>query len=150
MTRRKIPLKYTTIRVPCELRDTIKDTAKRMHFSMWELVYQSVSYYRSAYLSHFEKDSTEIGKISWYIYKISASIGEFRGNPSKDNGELLQKTAEQLAERLGIDINMLKTAAIKYFQNPSQENRILLNDAGKDIVAQLLTKLQQIEAKPQD
>ncbi|RSN72703.1 hypothetical protein [Candidatus Methanodesulfokora washburnensis] len=149
MRGRKVPVKWTTIRVPAEVRDAIKFTAKRMHFPMWQIVYQAVSYYRTAYLSHFEKNATDIGKVAWYIYKISASIGSFREKPTKENGELLQKTAMQLAERMDINIDLLKTAAVKYYHQQTEENRILLNDAGKDIVAQLLAKLDIIEKKSQ-
>mgnify|MGYP001772830533 CR=1 FL=1 len=139
--RRKVGLEMTTIRVPKELRDSVKSTARRMKLPMWQLLHQAFAYYRMAYLSHFTKNSSDIGKIAWYAYKLSASIGEFRANPTKENGNMLAVTATQIAERLGVDINMLKTAVIKYQAQPTQDNRILLNDAGKDVVAQLLTLL---------
>lgn len=147
MPRRKIPLKYTTVRVPVQVRDAIKELAMKTHESMWQAVYHAVTYYRAAYSSGFKENVTEVGKIAWYCYKIAASIGEFKQNPSKENGALLQKTAQQLADRFGIDIGMLKAAAVKYFQDPSEENRIMLNDAGKDIVAQLISRLAEIPEK---
>jgi hypothetical protein len=149
MTRRKIPIRYTSIRVPCELRDTIKEIAKKSHFSMWELIYQAVTYYRSAYLTNFQEKVTGIGKISWYAYKISSSIGMFKENPSEENKNMLLKTAEQISQRLGVDISLLKTAITRYMSEPTEDNRILLNDAGKDIIAQLLSKLSEIKVEAQ-
>ena len=134
--------RYTTVRVPVELRNVIKSLARRRKMPMWKIVHEAVTYYRSAYLTHFREFSGDLNKISWYTYKLSASVGELRANPTKENLQLLLTTISQLEERLGVNAELLRAAAERYVKKPERRERIQLNDAAKDVVAQIIEKIR--------
>jgi len=131
----------TTISVPIEVRDKVKYVAETMKMPMWRLVYESVIHYREAYLSHFQLGVSELDKISWYCYKLSASVGELRGNPTKENLDMLLTTLEQIRGRLGIDTTLLEANAKRYLVNPDRNNRIALNGSAKEVIVHILEKL---------
>jgi len=132
--------KTTTIWVPIEVRDKVKYIAETMHLPMWRIIYEAVIHYREAYLSHFQVNISELDKISWYCYKLSASVGELRGNPTKENLDMLMVTLEQIRDRLGIDTTLLEANAKRYLVNPDRNNRIALNGSAKEVIAHILEK----------
>jgi len=133
--------KTTTIAVPIEVRDKVKYVAETMHLPMWRIIYEAVIHYREAYLSHFQLGVSELDKISWYCYKLSASVGELRGNPTKENLDMLMVTLEQIKDRLGIDTTLLEANAKRYLVNPDRNNKIALNGSAKEVIVHILEKL---------
>jgi len=130
--------RYTTVRIPVELRNVVKSLARRRKMPMWKIIHEAVTYYRSVYLTH-HKEMNDVGKRAWYCYKLSASVGELRANPTKENLQLLLTTISQIEERLGVNAELLRAAAERYVKKPERKEKIQLNDAAKDVVAQIIS-----------
>lgn len=139
--------KSTTIRVPVEFRNLVKTLAEKRGVPQWKILHESVVHYRIAFLSHFTMNTKKLNKASWYAYKLSASVGAFRSSPTPENKELLMKTIEQLEQRLGVNGEMLKRAIEDYYKVQSKKYKIALNDAAKELVAQVIVKILGVDEK---
>ncbi len=139
--------KYTTISVPYEVRDTVKSLATARKVAQWRVIHEAVMHYRLAYLSHFTTNTGWLNKAAWYAYKLSASIGEFRADPSEEKKGMLLRTIDQIEARLGVDCAALRYAVEAYAKSPSRKNRVVLNDAAKEVVGQIITALARKESQ---
>jgi len=138
--RKKIG-KTTTIRVPVEIRDTIRSLAQKRKVPYWKIVHESVTHYRLAYLSHFVQHTGKLNRAAWYAYKLAASVGEYRRDPCKETYEMLQRTIQQIEGRLGVDCSLLRKAVEVYAAKPDRRNRQLLNDAAKSVVGEVIATI---------
>ena len=128
------------IRVPRPLWAVIKEFAESEGVPMWQVIQKAFAHYLTNYRAHF-RDVSNLDKASWYAFKLSSSIGEFKANPSDENMQKLLKTVEQISTRLGIDTTALVGAIHRYKERPTNKNRWALNDQAKLIVAQIIMKL---------
>jgi len=135
----------TTIAVPIEVRNLIKYYSRTMHLPMWRLIYEAVTHYRQAYLSHFQLNTSKVNKVAWYAFKLGASVGEFRSNPNGENLSFLRTTIAQIKERLGIDTTLLESAVDRYARRADRKNRISLNDSAKDVIVHIIEKIATTE-----
>ena len=142
--------KSTTIRVPVEFRNLVRTLAEKRGVPQWKILHESVVHYRLAYLSHFQANTKNLNKASWYAYKLSASVGAFRYAPTDENKELLMRTIEQLEQRLGVNGEMLKRAVEDYYKTQRKKYKIALNDAAKELVAQVIVKILGVEEKKKE
>ena len=128
------------VRIPQELYTEIKNQAQREKTAAWKILNRSWSYWRSTNRNH-HVEHKDLDKISWYIYKVSASIGELRGFPTPANFEKLDKTLKQIEARLKVNTEKVKLAASQYLKNPSYKNRMVLNDTAKSLVYDILSSI---------
>jgi hypothetical protein len=77
-------------------------------------------------------------KIAWYVYKFSASCGEFRANPTEANFARLKQTAEQVSQRLGVKLNKVLEIAERYMKDPSTDLKVQFNDEAVQYVLALM------------
>jgi len=128
------------IRVPWQLWAVIKQMASSDGVPMWQFIQKAVTHYLANYRAHF-KDVSGLDKASWYAFKLSSSVGEFKADPSDENLQRLLKTVEQVGTRLGINTDALVGAIHRYKERPTKKNRWALNDQAKLVVAQIMMKL---------
>jgi len=135
-------ISWKWIRVPEEIHSSISQMAKKEKIAIWKVVARAVTFYETARREKF-REVSDLSKLSWYVYKFSASVGELRGNPCEENLRFLIKTCQQLTKRLGIDTSKVVLAAEQYVKRPTRKGRMVLNDASKEVVAQLILKFSQ-------
>jgi len=151
--RRKIQWKW--IRVPVEVHEMITEFSKREKIAIWKVIHRAFSTWVNLYRSHYApKDlpkgvgrGLEVDRAAWYAFKIASSVGELKAKPTEENFKLLVKTCEQIAERLGIDTEQVILAADQYVKSPTKKNRMVLNDATKVVVAQIILSIAAPEEK---
>jgi len=137
MTRKSTKL----IRVPEELYNRLTKIAEEKDLPIWKVIAEALSYYE-----HYTKKTKEMQKLprldkaSWYCYKLSASVGSLRENPTEENLTLLTKTCKQLEERYGIDASLLVKVATEYQKSKSTKDKIELNEIAKLVVGDIICK----------
>lgn len=130
--------KRKSVKLPEPLWYGIREHAKREKRPMWQVIQRAWGYWLSAYRSH-HVEHNNLDRKAWYIYKLSASVGEFRANPSEENLAKLTKTCEQISQRLGVDTSLILNAVANYIRKPNTKTRMALNDATKAVIIQILT-----------
>jgi len=132
-------IRWTTIKVPVELREKVKDLAKKEGKVAWQIIQDSIAfYYAQKQKPKVKEDASLIDKISWYIAKISMSVGEFKASPTPENLERLRKSADQIQERLGVDTSLLIRNAEAYMRDPDTDNRMELNASLKMLILDII------------
>jgi len=124
------------MRVPRSLRDKLKRKAEERGVAMWQLLIEAIN--TLEWTKKGVMPRSDLDKVSWYVYKLSSSVGEFRGNPSQENRDTLLETIRQVRERLGVDATELEVAVRQY--DGSHSRRKVLNDAAKLTVMRILEK----------
>jgi aspartate/glutamate racemase len=77
-------------------------------------------------------------RLAWYIYKFASSCGAFKEYPNQENLERLKETANQIAERLGIELNNVLNIAEEYLRNPSKDLKIQFNDKATEFILSMI------------
>lgn len=144
---------YTTILVPVELRDKVKELALRENKSQWKILEEAIGLYYTQKKRPKIKEALPIhDKVIWYIIKVSMSVGAFKENPTAENLSKLEKTVNQIAQRLKwVPYNtaslLLKTAKI-YLDSDDQSRKKAsgeVNMALKMMVTDILSIPEDIE-----
>lgn len=139
-------IRWTTIKVPVELRDVVKALAQRYSVPENKILWWSVAFfYEQIREPRLKEDLPQVDKASWYISKLAMSVGAFKENPSVDNLQKLQKTAMQVAQRLGVDTRHLIRAAQDYARYQDTDTKIELNAALKMVVLDIIWKVLKQE-----
>ena len=138
MKKKKFKIKWKHIKIPEEFHAQLISWKKRHRIAIWKVLTTSFNFYVDAYRKHFKIPREKTEKIAWYIYKLSASVGAFRDNPSEENLNRLLLTIEQIKNRLNIPTRLLERAVKTYFDYPNKKNRIVLNDTCKNIIVGIL------------
>lgn len=133
-------IKWKLIKVPEEVWAELKRITARRKIAIWKLLEETLSYWRTQQLEHHATPGLTLDKVSWYAFKISSSVGELKANPTKDNLFLLEKTCNQISERLGIKTDEVLLSASQYIKKPTPRNRAVLNQATKHVIAQIISK----------
>jgi len=131
--------RWTTVKVPKEVRERISSLAKAEDKAEWKIVLDALAFYETQKRSPKVKEELPTWeKVSWYITKLATSVGELRGNPTKENLELLKKTCQQIEERLGVKTELLVRVAEAYVRDPGIDNRVELNAVTKMTIFDIL------------
>lgn len=139
--------KWTTIKIPSELRDQINDLATMLDKPAWKVVLDAISFFdEQIHNPRLKETLPMVDKVSWYITKIATSVAEFKVNSTDENFDKLKKTAEQIKERLGIDTSLLVRACEAYKKEPNADNRMELNAALKMLIFEMIME-KLIEVK---
>jgi len=131
-------IRWKLVKLPEEFYDEISIYARREKMARWKVLQRAWSFWKTNFLFKKMENEENGGKKAWYVYKFSASVGELRAQPTEHNLNLLKKTCRQIEERLGIDTSKVILAAEQYVKKPTTKNRIPLNDAAKEVVAQII------------
>jgi len=150
MSQNETKRRWTTVRIPTELRDYIRNLAMRENKTEWQIIMDSVSfYYAQKQKPRVKEEASILDKVSWYITKLATSVGAFKENPSEDNLLRLRKTAEQVKERLGVDTSLLVRVAEAYMNYRDEDSRMELNAALKMVILEIiLNKLAREQDQP--
>jgi len=131
-------IEWKWVRIPVELYRDIEIHARREKIAFWKVIQRAFSYWKSAQRNHHATVS-DVERKSWYVFKLASSVGELKANPTEKNFELLRKTCDQISSRLGVDTSKIVLAAQQYLKDPSNKNRMLINDCTKEIIAQIIS-----------
>jgi len=141
------PLRATThIRIPPSIAGMLKAEAIRENVPIWVVVERALSFYFAQYRAHFA-NTGNLDKCAWYAFKLASSIGEFKGEPSERNRDLLLKTVRQVRDRIGVNTEVLEGAIERFHTNPSPKNRMVLNNESKLVIAQIIVNMLGVEKK---
>jgi hypothetical protein len=107
--------KGTTIYVPKELRDRIRELSNKYGKPQWKILLDALALYETSIRKARTKEELPVvDKVVWYIEKLSMSIGALKENPSDTNLQKTLKTLKQVKERLDVDIRLLERAVNDY------------------------------------
>jgi len=131
---------WTTIKVPRELRDKLREVSEREDKAYWKVVIEALSFYvaqkRKATL---KEQLPKLDKASWYIAKCAMSVGALKENPSEANLQYLKRTLAQIEERLGVDTKLLARVAEEYARLKSVKARVELNGTLKMLIVDIIS-----------
>ena len=134
---------WTTVKIPREIHAQLKQMAEKRGVSMWELIADMLSFYRAKMSEGMGNRTGEVEidaqKIAYYIMKLSYSVTKFKENPSKENYDWLIKTAEQIEQRLGVDLSLLKRIAEQYRRVQDKQTTYELNMAWKNAIMSIMS-----------
>lgn len=139
MVGEKKKIVWKRVKVPAELHRMLVEEARREKIAVWKVIQRGVTLWRTSTRQAF-KPVSDVSRCSWYVYKLSASVGELRGKPNAENLNLLTATCMEITKRLKVDTSALVLAAEQYVKRPSGKERMVLNDAAKDVVAQIILR----------
>ena len=131
-------IRWKLVKLPEEFHREVSIYARRERIAIWKVLLRAWSFWKSNFVFKRMDTKKNGSKIAWYVFKLSASVGELRADPSERNLELLKKTCKQIQERLGVNTEKIVLAAEQYVKKPTVKSRIPLNDATKEVVAELI------------
>jgi len=103
--------KGTTLWVPREFKEKIKQLSKRYSKPQWKLLLEALSMYEAQLRKpKMKEDFPIVDKIVWYMQKVSMSIGMLKANPTDENLQKTLNTIMQIKLRLGVDTGILERA----------------------------------------
>jgi hypothetical protein len=125
--------KETTIYVPVEFKQKIKELSERTGKAQWRILLDALTLYESTLRKPRVKEELPVvDKVVWYMQKLSMSIGALKENPSEENLNKTVKTIQQVRDRLGVDTSLLERAVTDYVrlagsapQDPASRHRFL-------------------------
>jgi len=125
--------KETTIYVPVEFKQKVKELSERTGKAQWRLLLDALSLYESTLRRPKTKEELPIvDKVVWYMQKLAMSIGALKETPSEENFNKTMKTIQQIKERLQVDTGLLERAVTDYVrlagsapQDPVSRHRFL-------------------------
>ena len=83
-------VKWTTIKVPKEIRDKIREISESEGRAYWRVLTEAISFYVTQKKKpRVKEDLPALDKCSWYIAKVSMSVGALKENPNESNFCLL-------------------------------------------------------------
>lgn len=131
--------RWTSIRVPVELRDLIRDVSEKEGKAYWRVLVEAMSFYVTLKRKPYKKGELDVlEKASWYIAKALMSIGIFKENPTEENYRRLERTLNQIKERLGVNVDYILRVARTYLMVQDREGRIELNMSAKILVFDII------------
>jgi hypothetical protein len=143
--------KETTIYVPVEFKQKIKELSERTGKAQWRLLLDALTLYESQLRQpKIKEELPVVDKVVWYMQKLAMSIGALKENPSEENLNKTVKTIQQVRDRLGVDTGILERAVTDYVrlsgsapQDPASRHRFL-DEAAMEINMALKSVLLEI------
>jgi hypothetical protein len=146
--------KETTIYVPQEFKQKIKELSERTGKAQWRILLDALALYESTLRKPRTKEELPVvDKVVWYMQKLSMSIGALKENPSEENLARTLNTIRQVKERLLVDTGLLERAVVDYVklvstapQDPIERHR-LEDEAKMEVNMALKSTLLEIVYK---
>jgi len=121
-TSEKKQVKWTTVKIPVEIRDKIKRMANRFGMSQWELVNWALGFAETRLKrADVKQDLPAMDKVSWYISKLGLAVGAFRENPNERTLDNAVRVCAQIMDRLGVDTSSLIKVLHDYYDKKDKK-----------------------------
>jgi len=138
--------KWSTIKIPGELRVRLWRIARKEGRGMWRVINDALDFYEL----HKPRSKEEF-KV-WegagrYIVRLAFHAGLLKARPSEENLEQLRKVCRQLEEELGVKTEQLVKAAEAYAREPSEDNAAELISAAKIAAIEILYSYHELMRK---
>jgi len=136
-------MKYTTIRVPVELKDRLTEIANKKKVAVWKIILEALTFYEQTE-KKIEKGNSipRLDKCSWYIYKFARSLGAFLDNPNEENLRYVKERIRELRERIFNGrhelLEILSKLIEEYRSTKSTRTKIEINDVAKVIISDII------------
>jgi len=135
-------ISWTTVKIPKDLNNILNEYVEKLNLAKHKIIAKSLQFFvEQQKKPKIKKDLPMIDKISWYIIKISMSVGRFKENPTNANLDALIRTSNQVTERVGVDTTWVIRTAEAYLKKQDSENSQELNSALKNVVITMMNKL---------
>jgi hypothetical protein len=144
----------STIYAPPEFKAKVKELSEKTGKPQWKLLLEALALYESTIRRpRVKEELPTIDKVTWYIQKLSMSIGALKENPSEENLTRTLNTIRQIKERLLVDTSLLERAVLDYVKlvknnvkDPVEKHRIL-DEAKTELNMALKSTLLEIVYK---
>ena len=131
--------KWTTIKVPKEVADFIREIRERTGKSSWQIIVEALTFYDNMLRErgHFSK-SSDVDKAAYYILKLITSASYVKFSKDEESLEKFRKVVEQVSERLKINCEELLPAAEKLIKEKSGKSIHTFNMVLKSCIIKLI------------
>ncbi len=100
-----------------------------------------------------EVDAIDLDKAAWYTTKVLFSIQALKDLVEAEASAMeidrqlnrVLKNLDQVRERYGINVRTVKEIVTQYVNEPTKENKILLNEATKELVKSIFIKMLSLQ-----
>jgi hypothetical protein len=141
-----VKTKFHTIKVNDYIYNYLKKLEKKTSLSKQTILMNALSLYRASLTSkqRFVKTQDKLDKCVWYMLKLSYAVFAFREKP-KENYSNLIEIINQIEQRLGIDLSMLRKVSLEYLnaKEITNDHKINITNALKlsliDILENVIT-----------
>jgi hypothetical protein len=140
----------TTIWVPPEFKEKVKQLAQKQGKAEWKVLLDAIALYETTLRKPRTKEELPVvDKVVWYVQKLAMSIGELKASPTEENLQRTMKTIQQIKERLGVDTALLERAVNDYYRllkgnrkdrEDEVEARMEVNMALKSVLIEIVYK----------
>jgi hypothetical protein len=141
----KPKIRWKLIKVPEETWHAIINIAKGENIASWKVIQRAWTFWYNAYRSHYTKGVPRIDKASWYVFKFSSSIGEFKSRPNDRNLAYVMDNLNFFKTKLGLDTSAVELAVQQYKAKRTPKNKASLNDASKLLVSDIIAYFMKQE-----
>ena len=138
--------KWSTIKIPGELRIRLWRIARKEGRGMWRVIDDALDFYEL----HKPRSKEEFKfweGASRYIVKLAVHVGVLKARPSKLNLEQLRKVCEWIEEELGVKTEQLVKAAEAYMKGPTDDNAAELISTAKMTAIEILYRYHELMRK---
>jgi predicted secreted protein len=138
--------KFYSIKVNEQIYNYLKKLEKKTNLSKQTILLNALSMYR-AFLTNkqrFIMTQDRLDKAVWYMIKLCYAVFSFREDPKQKYKDLVE-VIQQIEQRLGVDLSILKKSALEYLnaKEITNEHKINITNALKlsiiDILESVLT-----------
>lgn len=136
-------IRWTTIKVPEELRDRLWETARREGRGMWRVINDAMDLYE-LYRPKGREEFMFWEGASRYIVRLAVHVGVLKARPSKLSLEQLKEVCRWLEEELGVKTERLIKAAEAYMRGPTDDNAAELISAAKMVAIEILYRYHEL------
>ncbi|MEO2151425.1 MAG: hypothetical protein ABGW50_02055 [Thermococcus sp.] len=131
--------KWTTIKVPIEVANKVREVSARTGKPAWQVVLEGIECReRTKTKAYSQQNIDELDRVSYYIMKLMISVERFKLKPNGENLMWLEKTANQIRDRLGVDVGYVVRAAKEYARTLMKDDYVELNMMAKLAIGDIL------------
>jgi hypothetical protein len=137
---------WASIRIPTQLKNTIRKYANKANMEEWRFIQQAVSSYIFFYTnpSRFVKERTKLEKVAWYLIKLISTVEAFKSNPSNEFQQLMG-IIQQIETNLNLDLSLLRKAVMDYWTSWKGDRKNMQQYAAAINSAMKITTIETIE-----
>jgi len=134
--------KWTTIKVPKEVAEKVRELRARTGKASWQLVLEALSFYESALRSskHFST-TTNLDKLAYYIMKLVTSASYFKFETNEESYNKFMEVVKQVENRLGVTCEEIEPTARKLLTKKNGKNIHTFNMSIKTCIIRLIEKM---------
>jgi len=132
---------WATVKLPRSLKDKLKEMAKKENKAMWEVVGEGLECLQRDRTKNWARRATnDLDRTAYYIMKLMTAVERFKIAPSLENLEWIEKTVDQIHQRLGVDVGYVVNIAKRYKKTHSKDDYVELNMMAKMAIQDIILK----------